>query len=265
MIPCLVFDLETIPDAQGLRSLNPDWQALPDNEVVELALTARRESHGNDFLPLHLHKVAAVACVFRDDNGFRVRSLGTADDPEPALLTGFFKTIERYTPRLISWNGSGFDLPVLHYRCLIHGVQAARYWDLGDDDRDFKFNNYLNRYHTRHLDLMDVLAQYQPRAYQGLDTIARLCGFPGKLGMDGSQVPMAIAQGRLMEVRNYCETDVLNTYLLYQRFRLMRGEIDAGGYAAEVSLARERIAASGAQHWKEYLVAWDAGVARPGS
>ena len=64
----------------------------------------------------------------------------------------------------MSWNGGGFDLPVLNYRALIHGVTAARYWDWGDDDREFKFNSYLGRYHTRHLDLMDVLAMYQPRA-----------------------------------------------------------------------------------------------------
>ena len=105
---------------------------------------------------------------------------------------------------------------------------------------------------------MEVLALYQPRVYAGLDTMARLCGFPGKLGMDGSEVAHAIESGRLAEVRNYCETDVFNTYLLYQRFRLMRGELDAGGYAAELSVARERIAASGAPHWREFLGAWDA-------
>jgi hypothetical protein len=91
--------------------------------------------------------------------------------------------------------------------------------------------------------------------------MSRLCGFPGKLGMDGSEVAGAVAAGRLAEVRDYCETDVLNTYLLYQRFRLMRGEIDAGGYAAEVSLARERITSTGALHWQAYLEAWDANVA----
>src|SRR5947208_7804359 len=67
----------------------------------------------------------------------------------------FFEGIERYTPQLVSWNGGAFDLPVLQYRALMHGVGAARYWDWGDDDRDFRFNNYLARFHTRHLDLMD--------------------------------------------------------------------------------------------------------------
>ena len=110
------------------------------------------------------------------------------DDPEPELIRRFFDGIEKFTPQLVSWNGGGFDLPVLNHRALIHGVAAEKYWDWGDEDREFKFNNYLGRYHTRHLDLMDVLAMYQPRANAGLDAMARLCGFPGKLGMDGSEV-----------------------------------------------------------------------------
>ena len=97
---------------------------------------------------------------------------------------------------------------------------------------------------------------YQPRASAGLDAMARLCGFPGKLGMDGSEVAAAIAAGKLADVRRYCETDVMNTYLVYQRFRLMRGELTAGEYAKEISLAREKVAASHAPHWKEFLAAW---------
>ena len=64
--------------------------------------------------------------------------------------------------------------------------------------------------------------------------------------------------GKLDEVRRYCETDVLNTYLVYQRFRLMRGELTAGEYAKEIALARERIAAINAPHWAEFIAAWDA-------
>ena len=97
---------------------------------------------------------------------------------------------------------------------------------------------------------------YQPRATAGLDAMARLCGFPGKLGMDGSEVAAAVARGELADVRNYCETDVLNTYLVYQRFRLMRGELAAGEYAKEIALVRERISAMDAPHWKAFLAAW---------
>jgi len=259
MIPSLVFDLETIPDAQGLRRLNPEWDAgLTDVQVIEAALEARRASHGTDFLPLHLHQVAVVGCVFRDDNGFRVKTLGKADDPEATLLSAFFKTIGHYTPRLISWNGSGFDLPVLHYRSLIHGVQAPRYWDMGEDDRDFKYNNYISRYHNRHIDLMDLLAKYNGRANAPLDDLAKLCGFPGKLGMDGSQVWKAWSNGQADEVRAYCETDVVNTWLVYCRFRLMKGELDSQAYDAEVQLVRDTLQASNAPHWKEYMATWDA-------
>lgn len=258
MTPTLVFDLETIPDAQGLRTLGEYDPSLTDEQVIEAALQARLESHGTDFLPLHLHKIAVVGCVFRDDNGFRVRTLGQADDPESVLISGFFKTIERYTPRLVSWNGSGFDLPVLHYRCLIHGVQAARYWDLGDDDRDFKFNNYIGRYHLRHIDLMDLLAKYNPRANAPLDDLAKLCGFPGKMGMDGSQVWAAWSQGRREEVRAYCETDVVNTWLVYCRFRFMRGELDRDAYEAEVELVRTTLEQTEGDHWREYLQLWQA-------
>jgi predicted PolB exonuclease-like 3'-5' exonuclease len=141
---------------------------------------------------------------------------------------------------------------------LVHGIAAEKYWDWGDQDREFKFNNYLGRYHSRHLDLMDVLAMYQPRASASLDAIARLCGFPGKVGMDGSEVAGAVAAGRLADVRAYCECDVLNTYLVYQRFRLMRGESSAGEYAKEIALARERVAASGAPHWQAFMAAWNA-------
>lgn len=174
------------------------------------------------------------------------------------MLAGFFKTIERYTPKLVSWNGSGFDLPVLHYRSLIQGVPAPRYWDMGEEDRDFKFNNYISRYHSRHLDLMDLLAKYNGRANAPLDELAKLCGFPGKLGMDGSKVWEAWSQGRADEVRAYCETDVVNTWLVYCRFRFLRGELDRTSYETEIALVRDTLSASDAPHWKEYMAAWDA-------
>lgn len=256
MTPTLVFDLETIPDVAGLRRLNGWSDDVPDSEVAARAFAARKEATGSDFLPLHLHRVAVVGCVFRDEQGFRVKCLGQDDDPEPVLLAGFFKTIERYTPKLISWNGSGFDLPVLHYRSLIHSVAAPRYWDMGEEDRDFKYNNYLSRYHTRHLDLMDVLAKYNGRGNAPLDDLSKLCGFPGKLGMDGSQVWQAWTDGRAAEVRAYCQTDVVNTWLVYCRFRLLRGELDTKAYDAEIKLVRSTLEQSAEPHWTEYLAAW---------
>ncbi|WDD93991.1 3'-5' exonuclease [Burkholderia sp. FERM BP-3421] len=258
MIPILVFDIETIPDVDGIRRLEDLPADLNDAEVAEHAFAARREKTGSDFLPHHLQRIAAISCVFRDDSGFRVRSLGTPDDPEITLIQSFYRVIEKYTPQLVSWNGGGFDLPVLHYRALVHGVAAPRYWDMGEDDREFKWNNYLSRYHSRHTDLMDVLALYQPRASAPLDALAKLCGFPGKLGMDGGQVWHAFQEGQIDAIRNYCETDVVNTYLLYCRFQQMRGGLSAGAYADEIALVKRALQLEAAPHWAEYLAAFGA-------
>ena len=256
MTPVLVFDLETIPDVSGLRTLLGSDAALSDAEVAAQAFAARREKTGSDFLQHHLHRVAAISCVFRDDEGFRVRSLGNLDDAEPKLIQDFYRIVERYTPQLVSWNGGGFDLPVLNYRALIHGINAARFWEMGDEDRDFKWNNYLSRYHTRHLDLMDHLAMYTGRANAPLDDLAKLCGFPGKMGVDGSQVWSLYQEGRLQEIRDYCETDVVNTYLVYCRYQLLRGRLTRDAYDTEIALVRTSLQNIAAPHWRDYLSMW---------
>jgi predicted PolB exonuclease-like 3'-5' exonuclease len=258
MTPILVFDLETVPDVAGLRRLKGHADDLCDADVVAQALAEREARTGREFMPHHLQRVIAVGCVFRDDDGLRVRSLGTLSDDEPRLIGDFFRTVDKYTPQLVSWNGSGFDLPVLHYRSLLHGLGAQRYWDTGDDDREFKWNNYLSRFHTRHLDLMDVLAGYQGRAAAPLDELAKLCGFPGKLGMDGSQVWSSYQAGGLDQIRAYCETDVMNTWLLYCRFQLIRGSLSATAYQDEIELARDMLSARTEPHWQQYLAAWPA-------
>jgi 3'-5' exonuclease len=256
MTPVLVFDIETVPDVAGLKRLRADWRALDDIEIARRAFEERRERTGHEFLPLHLHRVVAISCVLRNDAGFRVGSIGAAGDPEASLIQAFFALIDRVTPQLVSWNGGGFDLPVLHYRGLLNRTAAARYWELGEDDRDFRYNNYISRYHSRHLDLMDVLAMYQPRASVPLDDLSRMAGYPGKLGMDGSLVWEAFSAGRIDEIRAYCETDVVNTYLLFNRFQLMRGVLTEPQHRAEEVLVRETLQAQAGAHWRDYLAAW---------
>jgi predicted PolB exonuclease-like 3'-5' exonuclease len=251
-----VFDIETIPDVAGLRKLHQLSAALADAEVAELAFQQQRAKSGSDFLPHYLQRVAVISCLLRSDEGLRLWSLAEPKLNEAEIIQRFFSGIDKYTPNMVSWNGGGFDLPVLHYRGLIHGVAAARYWEMGDDDRDFRYNNYISRYHTRHLDLMDLLALYQPRASAPLDQLAKLIGGPGKVGMDGSAVWQAWLDGRIDEIGNYCETDVVNTYLVYVRFQQMRGVISAEGRVAEERFVREHLTASGAKHWREFLRAW---------
>ena len=256
MTPVLAFDIETAPDCDGLRRLHDLDPGLSDKDVAEIAFQRRRTAANHDFLQLHQHRVIAIACALREGESFRVWSLGTPEDSEAELIRRFFDGIEKYTPQLVSWNGGGFDLPVLHYRSLVHGISAPRYWDQGEDERDFKWNNYISRYHARHLDLMDLLAMYQPRANAPLDDLAQLMGLPGKLGMSGAQVWDAYQAGNLAGISNYCQTDVVNTYLVFLRFQLMRGMLTVEQHQAQCELVRATLGKSAEPHWKEFLGRW---------
>ncbi len=255
-----VFDIETIPDIDGCRRLY-DLHGLSDDDVARAVFQLRRQQAGTDFLRHHLHRIVAISAVLRSGQQFKVWSLGDVDADEEDLLQRFFSGLERYTPRLVSWNGGGFDLPVIHYRSLLYPLNAAHYWETGQNDSSFRYNNYLSRYHDRHTDLMDVLAGYQPRASAALDEIAGLCGFPGKMGMSGAKVWDAYQQGHIQQIRNYCETDVLNTYLVYLNFERNRGNLDQPQYQAECQRVRDELKASGLEHLIEFEAAWVDGQA----
>jgi len=182
--------------------------------------------------------------------------MGEQGSTEKDLIERFFDGLDKFTPDLVSWNGAGFDLPVLHYRSLLHSITAARYWETGDGDNSFRYSNYLSRFHWRHMDLMDILSGFQGRGRASLDDIAGLLGFPGKIGMHGADVWKVYLQGGIARIRAYCETDVLNTYLIYLRFELLRGNLSPAEHAQEVARVRKFLQESAGEHFKEFLGAW---------
>lgn len=251
----LVFDIETIPDVElGRRVFG--LEGLADEQVAKAMFAHARQHGGSEFLPHEQHRVVAISCVLRKGDTLKVWSLGDLQSGEDELIARFFEGIDKTTPKLVSWNGGGFDLPVLHYRALRHGIVARRYWETGEEDASFRWNNYLSRYHERHTDLMDVLSGYQPRAKASLSDMAYLLGLPGKLGFSGAEVWPAYAAGDLQGIRRYCETDVLNTWLVYLRFEHMRGRLDSEERAAEERRVREFLAASSEPHFAQFLAAW---------
>ncbi len=258
MTPVLAFDIETIPDCAGIRRIFELPDELPDADVAEIAFQRRRvQSGGGDFLPPHLHRVVVISCVLRNDEGLRIFSIGEPESPEPAAIQRFFEGINRYVPQIVSWNGRNFDLPVLAARGLVHGVTAACFWDTGQDNKDFKWSNYINRFHDRHLDLMDVLSIYGGRG-SPLDELARLCGFPGKLGVGGGAVWESYRRGEIAAIRDYCEADTANTYLLFLRFQLMRCALTKEQYERECALLRSFLEKQAQPHWREFLSLWKA-------
>lgn len=249
----LVFDIETIPDIEAGRKLYK-LDGLSDDDTATAMFALRRAKVGHDFLPHYLQKIVAISLVMSHGPQFKVWSLGDKHSDEKDLISRFFTGIEKHTPTLISWNGSGFDLPVLHYRALLHGIASPSYWEYGENQQPFKWNNYLNRFHYRHLDLMDVIAAYQNKAFAPLDDIASMLGFPGKMGMSGSKVWDEYQAGHLAGIRNYCETDVLNTYCVYLRFELIRGVINLEEYNQALDNLKQYLReASNKPHLAEFL------------
>ena len=252
---CLIFDIETIPDTRlgaellGLEGISPD-------DTAKAMAFHQMQERGSDFLPLYQHRIVAISVVLRSGSDLRVWSLGEEESSEKELISRFFDGIDRFTPELVSWNGSGFDLPVLHYRALLNGVQSPRYWEMGEEDRGFRYNNYLSRFHWRHIDLMDVLAGFQNRARAPLDAVATMLGFPGKMGMAGDKVWDTYQAGDLKAIRDYCETDVLNTFLVFLRFQFMRGLLDQVQLEKEYALVRSTLAESTEPHLLAFNQAW---------
>ena len=252
----LVFDIETIPDVRTGEKLY-DLKSLSDEDIARVMYAKRvQKTGGSDFLPHHLHKVVAISVVLKTTSGLNVWSLGKEDSDEKDLVERFFDGIERFTPTLVSWNGGGFDLPVLHYRAMLHGIDAHHYWENGDEIRDFKFNNYLSRYHWRHIDVMDVVAGFNLRSAAPLDEVAVMLGFPGKLGMSGAAVWDTYLEGGIKAIRDYCETDVLNTYLVYLRWELTRGTFSRKQYDAQIEEVQSWLEEADGEHFDQFLAAW---------
>lgn len=249
----LVFDIETIPDLESGRKLH-DLHDLSDEETAKALFALRRAKVGNDFLPHYMQKICAISLVLSQGSQLKVWSLGNEESDEKEIISRFFAGIDKHTPTLVSWNGSGFDLPVLHYRSLLHKIPAPTYWETGDNQQNFRWNNYLSRFHNRHLDLMDVLAAYQNRAFAPLDEVASMLDFPGKMGMSGAKVWEQYLNGEIKSIRDYCETDVLNTYCVYLRFELIRGNMMESEYQASIDQLKDYLASENdKRHFQEFL------------
>lgn len=257
----LVFNIETIPDIDGGQRIN-SLQGLDDKSTAKALFHLRKQQSGSSELPLYLQRIASISVVYRgmgDDMGHEVsvRSLGDENSTEAELLSLFFNEIEQRTPTLVSWNGSSFDLPVIHYRALKNNVSAASYWEKGNKDNAFRDDNYLSRHHDRHTDLMDVLSSYNESLGAPLNDIALMLGFPGKQAMDTPQIWKNFLQGNINSIRNYGEIGVLNNYLIYLRFQSIRGDINEEELAQEFALLREKLDQSEQAHLQEFSSAWE--------
>lgn len=221
----IVFDLETVPDLGAVgRTLGLDGQA--DADI--------REALGKDFPKLPFHSIACIGALVAAwrDGAWAVEALGaphTGERTEAELIAAFLAKIEALAPRLVTFNGHAFDLPVLRYRAMAHALPAP----------GLRRRAYFNRFGEDAVDLCDVLASYTPSARAKLHEIAKTLNLAGKPGgIDGSEIETYVRAGRIREVADYCESDVVNTYRIWLRYELFKGTLSSEQHAlSEQNLA----------------------------
>ena len=251
----LVFALQTVPDIDGARRLY-DLHGLSDDDVVRAVLHKRRQAFCSETFPVHLQKIVTISAVWSNAERFKVWSLGDVQTSEQDLLQRFYDGIERFTPRLVSWGGSEFEKPVLHYRSLLYSVNATRYWEMGDKEPQFKENNYLQRSHQRHTDLRVVLAAGDSSEV-GLNAIAKLCGFPGSLNPDIHRASTPVPEVDIQMLNQQGECKVLNIYLLYLNWERNRGNLTPAAYMERCKRVRSALTQSeSSQHLIEFEKNW---------
>lgn len=221
--PILVFDIETVPDLETGKRLYTELQGLSDDNALMALMAIREGEAGNAFMKLPLHKIACLSFLWVDlEKGkFSLKSLSLNEYSEKEILTTFFRAFDKTPmPILVSWNGTGFDIPVILYRAMHHKLSAPRLFN------DNGKNSYTSRYGNMNMDVMDKLSLHNYAYKQSLNTVSALCGIAGKGDTDGSQVVPMVKNGEWEKLTTYCESDVLNTWLIYLRHQLLLGKIN---------------------------------------
>ncbi len=232
-----VLDIETIPDTNAAKNLldlpNASQEELREGLTkYHLDITDQK----NSFLRQPFHKIVAIgfleAQIIRDFDGVEfykiteIRCGGNEETLESELISGFFNHLKKIQPRFVSFNGRGFDMPVLKYAAMKHQVEAGWFYKMGD-----KWNNYNQRYSLDwHCDLADAFSDFGASARVKMNELCAAFNLPGKIGVDGSQVMSMFDEGKIKEIRDYCESDVINTYLLYLIYQHHNGSLSKNSF-----------------------------------
>lgn len=259
----LVIDIETIVDKQLIKQVYDAAGELTIEQAYDLARdeVLKQSNQRSDFFPAAFHVPVCLGFLTADPD-YQITAMGTwgeENHTEEQLLRKFWNLFE-HSDTLITFNGRGFDLPVIEFRCLRHGIPAPKYFD--DHDR---FNNYRSaRYAVnRHLDLNDFLGNFGAVPRKGTSNVIwKLARLPGKYEIEGADVEYLHRTGATRVIQQYCLTDVIQTYLLFLRLELVRGKCSPERYTAAIDAARAFLAGKadgmdGDNFLRDFLNRWD--------
>ena len=256
----LVFDIETIPDIDCCYELT-GIKPYSDEHAVQLIYDYHEQSSGNSFPRQPFHKIVVLSILHAKNQGeyFKVEKISSAsleEKSEREIIDNFFQIFkEGFLPIIVTYNGKIFDIPVLKYRAMKHFVQSREFYCSGD-----KWNSYNQRYSMDwHCDLLEVLSDYGSASKNvKMHEICTMLNIPGKIGVDGSQVSGLFFQSEWEKLRNYCESDVISTYLIYLRLMHTRGNLVDEMYNKSIDsiLFYLKNNTSNNKHYIKYLEEW---------
>lgn len=236
-----VFDCETIPDAALIRK-----SFFIDGADVEVSVEAFRlqeEKAGSSFLPLPFHQVVAISAVMCDDFGAFKKVSSIEGKNEKEMLENFLNFIDRHNPKLVSFNGRNFDMPMLMIRAMKYNLSCPAYFEVDNKMLNkSKWDNYRYRFSDRfHVDLMDHISEFGAARGLNLNTLCSMMSIPGKFDVSGDQVHTLYYENKIKEIQEYCESDVLNTYWLYLKYEQLKGNITNEDYLDYLHLMSESL------------------------
>ncbi len=250
-----IFDCETVPDVALVRS--EFGVEGGDFEVSNRAFELQEEKSGYSFLPLPFHQVVAISAVIADDFGRFERVSSIQGDSEKEMIKNFLGFIDKKEPKLVSFNGRSFDMPMLMIRAMKYNLACPAYFEKENHELNKnKWDNYRSRYSDRfHVDLMDHIGEFGAVRSLKLDTICKMAGLPGKYDVHGDEVINLYYENNLTKIKEYCESDVLNTYWLYLKYELLKGNLTINDYIEYLHGFKEKldIKKSYAEIFREFL------------
>lgn len=259
-----VFDIETVPDIELVRQYYELDSSLSEVEICQHAFSAQKEKSGSEFLPIYWHRVVSIASVICDEYGkfIKVGNFGkksaestetksNADSSafahladERAILSDFLRFINSKEPRLVSFNGRGFDLPTIMLRAMKYNLSAFGYFESENASKTKnKWENYRARYSEKwHTDLLECLGNFGSVRNLNLDNVCKMLGIVGKYEVSGGDVYSLYYDKKDIEkIDFYCQSDVLNTYWLYLKYAILKDELRVEDYAGILEDFKEKL------------------------
>ena len=236
-----IFDCETIPDVELVKS---QFELDGDSfEVSQKAFELQEEKSGNSFLPIPFHQVVSICAVIADDFGRFQKVSCIEGKNEKELVENFLNFINSKNPKLVSFNGRIFDMPMLLVRAMKYSLSVPAYFETDNKMLNkSKWDNYRYRYSDRfHVDLMDHIGEFGAVRGLKLDLLCSMMGIPGKFDVHGDEVLELFYHDKQDEINEYCQSDVLNTYWLYLRYELLKGNMLKEDYLTNLSIFKEKL------------------------